>query len=162
MPVRNAKSADDRERGRQRDERIADAMRREDADGIGAEAEEGGVAERDQRAVADQEIERDRGDGEDHHPRHQAEQIARHPPTARPAGSSREHQEDADRQRLEPRLVVSALWRRAAKRKRRRLISAPLRREQAGWPDIEHDRHQQVDQHRGDAPDRRCARARAP
>src|SRR5262249_51413093 len=29
-------------------------------------------------------------------------------------------------------------------------ISTALRREQPGWPDIEHDSHQQIDQHRGD------------
>src|SRR5262249_59438179 len=52
-----------------------DAIDRENADGIGAETDEGGVSERDERAVADEKIERDRGDGEDHHPRSQADEI---------------------------------------------------------------------------------------
>ena len=70
------------------------------ADRIGAEPDEGGVAERDQRAVADQEIERNRGDGEDHHPRPQAEQIAAARSSAA-SGSSGKRQENADRQNLE-------------------------------------------------------------
>src|ERR1044072_7084675 len=40
-------------------------------------------------------------------------------------------------------------------------MSAPLRGEQAGRPDVEHDGHQQIDQHRGDRrPDRARGRRR--
>ncbi len=46
-------------RDRQRDQRLVDAVRRQDADRVGAEPDEGGVAERHQRAVADEEIERE-------------------------------------------------------------------------------------------------------
>jgi hypothetical protein len=38
----------------------------EDAHRIGAEADEGGVAERHQCAIADEEVEREGSDGEDH------------------------------------------------------------------------------------------------
>src|SRR5262245_37520415 len=37
-------------------------------------------------------------------------------------------------------------------------MSAALGREQAGRPDIEHDRHQQIDQHRGDGRTDRASR----
>src|SRR6516165_4804971 len=88
------------ERDRERDERVGDAIDRENADGIGADADEGGVSERDQRAVADEKIERDRGDGEDHHSRSQADEIGA-------AGKQRhdrnesEREKDASRQRLQ-------------------------------------------------------------
>ena len=45
MPVSQANSIDDGDRGRQRNERVADAVGREDADGIGAEPDERRMAE---------------------------------------------------------------------------------------------------------------------
>src|SRR4029078_13343311 len=109
----------DRERDREGDQRIADPMRGENADGIGAEPDEGGVAERDQRAVADQEVERDRSNREYHHPRPQSEKMlaTRH---RRRRRQHRERQEDADRQDLEP--SARRRW-RCCKRKRRRHFS---------------------------------------
>ena len=69
----------------------------EDADRIGADADEGGMAERDQRAVADQQIEPERGDGEDHHPREQVEQIGFRA-ERRGQRHQREAEEDRERQ----------------------------------------------------------------
>ena len=73
-------------------------MCRQDADGIGAKPDEGGMAERDQRAAADQEIERHRCNSEDHHPPAQAEQMLA--PEVRGDREQRKQQEDADRQEL--------------------------------------------------------------
>ena len=75
MPVAEREQRRDGERDRQRDQRVVDAVRAEDADRIGAEPDEGRMAERDQRAVADQQIERERRDGEDHHARDEAQHI---------------------------------------------------------------------------------------
>ncbi len=69
MPVSHANSVAVRIATRQRDHGVADAFGRKDADRISADADEGSMAEGDHAAVADDEIERDRGDGEDHDPR---------------------------------------------------------------------------------------------
>ena len=59
----------DERRGDHRDQQVdpavADAVEAEDADRVGADAEVGGVAERDQAAVAEDQVEAHRGDGED-------------------------------------------------------------------------------------------------
>ena len=64
------------ERGRQGDGQGAEAVAGGDAGAIGADAEEGRVAERHQAADADQQLQRERGDGEDHHPLADQQQIA--------------------------------------------------------------------------------------
>ena len=79
MPVAKANSAETASASGQRDQRVVDAVRAEDADRIGAEPDERGVPERDQRAVADQQIERERRDGEDHHARDEAQHIGLRP-----------------------------------------------------------------------------------
>ena len=56
-------------------EALADAVRRQDADRIGAEPDEGRMPEGDQAGIADQKIERDRGDREHHHARADIDQI---------------------------------------------------------------------------------------
>ena len=50
---------------------VADAVERQDADGVGADADEHRVAEADQAAVAEDQVEADRGDREDHDAREQ-------------------------------------------------------------------------------------------
>ena len=62
-------------RGRQGDEALADAVRRQDADRISAEPDEGRMPEGDQAGIADQKIERDGGDREHHHARADIDQI---------------------------------------------------------------------------------------
>jgi hypothetical protein len=89
----------DDERHGQGDQHVADAVRAEDADRIGAEPDEGRVTERDERAVADQQVERERRDGEDHHARHQAQHIGL-APEAREQGHDREDEKDRKRQRV--------------------------------------------------------------
>jgi len=56
------------------------------------------MPERDQRGVPDEKIERDRGDGKNHHPRSDADEIAA-AGNPRHRRQQREHQEDARRQR---------------------------------------------------------------
>src|SRR4051794_6512271 len=57
-----------REQGRgEMDEAVADPVKAQDADGIGADAEIGGVAEADEPGIAEGQIEAHRGDREDHH-----------------------------------------------------------------------------------------------
>ncbi len=76
------------DRDRQRDKRIADAVRGENADGIGAEPDEAGMAEGNQPAVTDQHIERDRGDRKHHDAGAEIDRdIAARPAPRRPAAA---------------------------------------------------------------------------
>ena len=67
----------DERRRRDRDEHVQpaveDAVEAEDADRIGADADVGGVAEGDEAAVAEDQVEAHRGDGEDHDPPREVE-----------------------------------------------------------------------------------------
>ena len=76
------RAGDEREQGRGGERRrelhegVADAVAHQDADRIGADAEEGGVAEADERAVAEDEVERHRGDAEDHDAQDERQDVA--------------------------------------------------------------------------------------
>src|SRR5262245_4910112 len=96
---RGGEQGRDQKRRRQCDEAVMDAVRRENADRIGAEPDEGGVAERDQRAVADDQIETERRDGEDHHPQEQADEMAL-PRQRGGGGQQRQGGKDQDRRQL--------------------------------------------------------------
>ena len=71
----------------------------EDPDRIGAEPDEGRMAERHQRAVADQQVERERRDREDHHAGDEAQHIG-FGPERREQRHEREDEKDRDRQRV--------------------------------------------------------------
>src|SRR5262249_12884176 len=83
---------------------------RENADRIGAEADEGGMAERDQAAVTDQEIEGERGDRKDHHPRAEAEEVAAAADQRR-RRDEREQDEDTDGSRIGDQPGPRPTWR---------------------------------------------------
>ena len=55
------------DRDSEMDKAVGDAVKAEDADRIGADAEIGGVAEADEAAVPQDQIEAERGDRKDHH-----------------------------------------------------------------------------------------------
>ena len=112
------------ERERERDQRFVDSMRRQNADRIGAEPDERRMAERHQRAVADQQIERERRDGEDHHARDEAQHIG----FGLERGEQRhdgEHEKDRDRQRMAGEQAAPARGRQ--RRSDVRHVSGPWR-----------------------------------
>ncbi len=115
------------------------------------------MAERDQPGISHQHVERDRGDREDHDARAQTDEIAA-PFEHRRQWQEREYEENADRQRLHQ--ATGSRGRRRCCERRQRRHSAALRREEAGRPHIEHDRHQEIDQHRGDGGTRSGGRGR--
>src|SRR5215211_1222853 len=96
---RDGEQGCDQKRRRQREEAVIDAMRGKDADRIGAQPDERGMAERDQRAVANDQIEAERRDGEDHHPHEEADQMTL--PCQRCGGrQQRQGGKDQDRRQL--------------------------------------------------------------
>ena len=123
-------------RGRPLHQGGGDAFGRQDADRVAATEQEGGVAEADHAAVADEQIEAGGGETVNQHPAGDVEPLGM-------AGGER---------RPEEREPASRRIERQATRGRR---SPPAPGQQAGGSEDEHDGHDEEDQGGGHAR-RRC------